>query len=140
MPNTISRYILQRVLVYLFAMTGLALLALLLERMIRVMGIITNWDGGVALVARMMLNLVPHYLGLALPAAFFFAVLLTFRHMNRNGELAALQTSGLGLIRLLPPVIGLAVISAAIAPVPAGSPRPSARYPYRSHPPHDHPL
>src|SRR3546814_9796626 len=78
MPNTISRYILQRVLVYLFAMTGLALLALLLERMFRVMGIITNWEGGVAVVARLMLNLVPHYLGMALPDPSFLRVPLTF--------------------------------------------------------------
>ena len=69
MPNTISRYILRRVVGYLFAMTGLALLALLLERMIRVMGIIANWEGGLSLVVQMMLNLVPHYLGLALPAS-----------------------------------------------------------------------
>src|SRR3546814_712130 len=110
MPNTISRYILQRVLVYLFAMTGLALLALLLERMIRVMGIITNWEGGVAPVARMMLNLVPHYLVMALPAPFFFGVLLTFHHMHRTGELAVLQASGLGLMRRIRPVNGLARI------------------------------
>src|SRR3546814_13601561 len=124
MPNTISRYILQRVLVYLFAMTGLALLALLLERMIRVMGIITNWEGGVALVARMMLNLVPHYLGMALPAAFFFGVLLTFNHINRNCALAALQASALGLLRLPPPVIRLALTLPATPPLPSGYPHP----------------
>lgn len=132
MPNTISRYILRRVLVYLFAMTGLALLALLLERMIRVMGIITNWEGGLTLVVRMMLNLVPHYLGMALPAAFFFGVLLTFNHMNRNGELAVLQASGLGLIRLLRPVIGLALILAAVAAVTFSYLQPYGRYAYRT--------
>ncbi|MFN4089680.1 MAG: LptF/LptG family permease [Alphaproteobacteria bacterium] len=132
MPNTISRYILRRVLVYLFAMTGLALLALLLERMIRVMGIVANWDGGISLVARMLLNLVPHYLGMALPAAFFFGVLLTFNHMNRNGELAVLQASGLGLTRLLRPVIGLALVLAAIAAVTFSHLQPYGRYAYRA--------
>lgn len=132
MPNTISRYILRRVLVYLFAMTGLALLALLLERMIRVMGIITNWEGGLTLVARMMLNLVPHYLGMALPAAFFFGVLLTFNHLNRNGELAVLQASGLGLMRLLRPVIGLALLLATLAAVTFSHLQPYGRYAYRT--------
>lgn len=132
MPNTISRYILRRVLVYLCAMTGLALLALLLERMIRVMGIVANWEGGLSLVVRMMLNLVPHYLGMALPAAFFFGVLLTFNHLNRNGELAVLQASGLGLIRLLRPVFGLALILAALAAVTFSHLQPYGRYAYRA--------
>lgn len=132
MPSTISRYILRRVLVYLFAMTGLALLALLLERMIRLMGIVSNWEGGLTLVVRMMLNLVPHYLGMALPAAFFFGVLLTFNHLNRNGELAVLQASGLGLMRLLRPVVGLALVLAAVAAVTFGFLQPYGRYAYRS--------
>ena len=132
MPSTISRYILRRVLVYLFAMTGLALLALLLERMIRLMGIVANWEGGLTLVVRMMLNLVPHYLGMALPAAFFFGVLLTFNHLNRNGELAVLQASGLGLMRLLRPVVGLALILAAVAAATFGFLQPYGRYTYRA--------
>ena len=132
MPNTISRYILRRVLVYLLVMTGIALAVLLLERTLRVAGLVATWHGAIGIVFRMLFNLIPHYLGMALPAAFFFGVLLTFSRLHRSSELAVLHASGLSLQRLLRPVLLLAVLLAAIAALTFGFLQPYGRYAYRA--------
>lgn len=132
MPNTISRYILRRIIAYLLVMTLIALAALLLERSLRVVGLVAGWNGAIGMVFRMLINLIPHYLGIALPAAFFFGVLLTFSHLNRNSELAVLHASGLGLHRLVRPVVALALLLTLIAAVTFGFLQPYGRYAYRA--------
>ena len=132
MPNTVSLYILRRVLLYLLAMTGVALAALLLERTLRVAGLVASWNGAVGIVFRMLLNLVPHYLGMALPAAFFFGVLLTFNRLSQSSELAALQASGLSLQRLVRPVLAVAMLLTLIAALTFGLLQPYGRYAYRA--------
>ncbi len=132
MPNTISRYILRRVVAYLVAMTLIALAALLLERTLRVVGLVANWNGATGMVFRMLMNLVPHYLGIALPAAFFFGVLLTFNHLNRSSELAVLHATGMSLQRLVRPIVALALLLTLIAAVTFGFLQPYGRYAYRT--------
>ena len=64
----IDLYILKRVALPLAATVGIAMAALLLERLIRLLDLFANRGGPMNIVLKMLANLVPHYLGLALPA------------------------------------------------------------------------
>ena len=72
----IDRYVLERTLTPLVATVSIALVALLLERMVRLMELLVNQGGPLFLVLKMISNLIPHYLGIALPAALFVGIML----------------------------------------------------------------
>ena len=76
-------YLLRQTIVPLLATTAIALIALLLERMIRLMNLTANSDISIFQVVEMLANLIPHYLGIALPAAFFIGILLAFNQIGR---------------------------------------------------------
>ncbi len=129
--KVVDRYILLRILGYAGAFAGVALLILLLERMLRLMELTASYQGTLGHMARMMLSLIPHYLEIALPSAFFLAVLLSVHHLSENGELMALQGAGVGLPRLLVPVTVMGVGLAALAFLIIAYIQPHARYAYR---------
>ena len=110
MLQTLDRYILRQVIVTSAAMIGIALAVLLLERLLRVLERAVNADEVVGYVSRMLIALVPHYLGIALPLAFFLAVMLTFNRLSRDNEFAVMTAAGVGLRRLMAPVAGLALV------------------------------
>ena len=102
MLKRIDLYILRQVLTPLFATLGVAALLLLLERMLRLFDIVANQGGPVGVVFRMLGNLIPQYLGMALPVGIFLGLYLAFRKLSTNSELETLQASGLGLTRGCP--------------------------------------
>ena len=112
MLSVIDRYLLRQVLLTCLVMTGIGLAVLLLERVIYLVGLVANPNNALGYVGQMLLLLTPHYLGIALPAAFFFGVLLTFGRLKQDGEFVVLMAAGCGLARLLRPVFGLAVLMA----------------------------
>ena len=65
----IDRYVLQRVSWPLAAAVLIGMAALLLERLIRLLDLFANRGGPLTLILRMLGNLVPHYLAIALPGA-----------------------------------------------------------------------
>lgn len=130
--RTIDFYLLRQIVGYLVAMTIITLLALLLERMLRLLEITQNSDQVVGYLSQMLLNLIPHYLGIALPAAFFLAVFLTFSRLNRDNELAALQAAGIGLPRMIAPILFLGTVLLLVAAATFSYFQPYGRYTYRS--------
>lgn len=132
MVKLLSRYILRQIVMALLAMTVVALLALLLDRLLRLMERVVDSQGSMGIVVKMLINLIPHYLGIALPAAFFFAVLLTFNRLNRDSEMAVMHAAGIGLHRLLVPVMGMAVVLSLVAAVTFSYMQPYSRYAYRA--------
>lgn len=132
MLTTLDRYILRQILVSSAAMLGIALCALLLERLIRLLDLSVNPDRVMGYVSQMMVSLIPHYLGLALPLAFFLGVLLTFNRLSRDNELAVMTAAGRGLVRIVAPAMGLALILTAVAAVTFSYLQPLARYSYRA--------
>ena len=110
MLGSLDRYLMRQVFGYLLAMTAIALLALLLERMLRLLELTQNSDKVIGYVSQMLVNLIPHYLGIALPAAFFLAVYLTFSRLNRDRELTVMNASGISLPRLMLPVVMMAIV------------------------------
>ena len=125
-------YLLRRTIVPLLATMAIALVALLLERMIRLMNLTANTDTSIFRIVEMMANLVPHYLGIALPAAFFIGILLAFNRLSSDSELVAFTASGVPLRRLLAPIMGLALILTLLALAIFGYLQPYSRYGYRA--------
>src|SRR6185369_53195 len=103
----IDRYVIEKTMVPLAATIGIALVALLMERMVRLMEILVSQGGPLFLVLKMLGNLVPHYLGLALPAALFVGVMLATTRLSIDSEIDALQSVGVSLRRLLRPLMVL---------------------------------
>ena len=91
----IDLYILKRVALPLAATVGIAMAALLLERLIRLLDLFANRGGPMNIVLKMLANLVPHYLGIAVPAALFVGVLYASMRLSSDSELDAMRASGL---------------------------------------------
>ncbi len=127
-----SRYILRQIIVYLLVLLAVALVALLLERILRLLDALGGDERVFGYLPLMVVNLLPHYLGLALPAAFFLSVLLTFNRMKRQRELVTILGSGVGLNQLLVPVMGLSIVLTLIAAVIFSYLQPYARHGYRA--------
>lgn len=129
--TTIDRYVLRKTLTPLLACIVIALIAMLLERMLRLLDFMLDKGGPFYLVLRMLANLIPHYLGLAIPAAFFVGVLLAVMRLSGDSELDAIHAMGVGLHRLLVPLIGLAAVLLVATAIIIGMLQPYTRYAYR---------
>ncbi|HEX5078471.1 MAG TPA: LPS export ABC transporter permease LptF [Geminicoccaceae bacterium] len=131
MIKLVDQYLLRKIIATSLVMTGVGLAVLLLERLLRLFGLVANPNKAFSFVGQMLVLLTPHYLSVALPAAFFFGVLLTFLRLRQDNELVVLSSVGQGLHRLIAPAMGLAVVMTAIAVLILGFLSPHARYAYR---------
>ncbi len=127
-----SRYLLAQIARPMVTAILVALIALLAERTLRVIDLVVGWRGSLFVVFEMLGYLIPHYMGLALPVAFFLGILLTFSRLSREGELAAINASGAGLPQLLRPILGAALILAVVVALLVSLLQPYARYAYRA--------
>lgn len=130
--KTIDRYVLSKILWPLTATLAIAVFALLLERLVRLLDLVVTKGSPLSLVLKMLTSLIPHYIGIALPAAFFVAVLLAIMQLSRNSELHAIQAAGIGLRRLLIPIMGLAVVLTVCSAFTLNYLQPYSRYAYRA--------
>ena len=127
-----SRYLLAQIARPMVTAILVALIALLAERTLRVIDLVVGWRGSLFVVFEMLGYLIPHYMGLALPVAFFLGILLTFSRLSREGELAAINASGTGLPQLLRPILSAALILALVVALLVSLLQPYARYAYRA--------
>lgn len=97
----IDRYLAKLVFVPLLATLVLAAMLLLLEKMLRLFDFVVTAGGPVNVVWRMLVDLVPEYLGLGIPVGLMLGVLLAFRKLALSSELDALRAVGVGYTRLL---------------------------------------
>ena len=131
MLKLVDRYLLGRIITTSLVMTGVGLAVLLLERLLRLFSLVANPNKAFSFVGQMLVLLMPHYLSVALPAAFFFGVLLTFLRLRQDNELVVLSSVGQGLNRLIAPAMMMAVVMTAAAILILGYLSPHARYAYR---------
>ncbi|MEX2202268.1 MAG: LPS export ABC transporter permease LptF [Dongiaceae bacterium] len=128
----LDRYILSRIMWPLFGTVAIALMALLLERMVRLLDFVVAKGGPIIFVLRMLANLIPHYLGLALPLAFFIGILLAMSRLSADSELDAMNATGVSLHRLLAPIMAAAIVLVACSSIIFGFLQPYTRYAYRA--------
>ena len=127
-----SRYLLTQIARPMITTILVALIALLAERTLRVIDLVVGWRGSLFVVFEMLGYLIPHYMGLALPVAFFLGILLTSSRLSREGELAAIYASGAGLPQLLRPILMAAMALALAVALLVSLLQPYARYAYRA--------
>lgn len=132
MPSILDRYLLRQLASSLLVCLGTVLVALLLERLLRLFDILAQNSHALPAVAKLIGCLVPHYLGLALPAAFFVALFLVIAKLSDDNELDAYLAGGLSIARLTKPflaaALGLSVLSVGLF----GYLQPYARHSYRA--------
>lgn len=128
----VDRYIFRRMIGPLVATLLVALLLLLVERALRLLDMIFAVRGSLSGLLTMLIYLVPHYLGLALPLGLFLAVLLAFSRLHRDREMDALQAAGISLFRLARPILIIAIAGVLIAWSVLGHLQPLGRYAYRA--------
>ena len=127
----IDRYILRSVTTPLLLSLCVAAMLLLLEQMLRLFDFVLAEQGPIDVVWRMLANLLPHYLSLALPLGGFLGILLAFRSLSLSSELDALSSSGASFGRLMRPIYALVVALMAMDFLLVGYIQPYAGYQYR---------
>ncbi|MDB5968140.1 MAG: hypothetical protein JWQ90_590 [Hydrocarboniphaga sp.] len=127
----IERYLLRLLWPPLTLSLGVVLLALVLERLLRLFDLVAAGGSALGYVLLMVLNLVPYYLGLALPAAFFASIFMVVARLGEDNELDAMLAAGRSIAELTRPFLLLAVILSVFALYLFGYLQPGSRYRYR---------
>jgi lipopolysaccharide export system permease protein len=130
--SLIDRYLLRMAFWPMVGAMGVTLVALLLERILRLLDLLSGSNDRFGFVAQLAVNLVPHYLGLTLPAAFFLALIVVINRMNQASEVDAMLASGVSLTRMAAPYLCLAAALSAVSLLVFGFLQPYSRYAYRA--------
>jgi lipopolysaccharide export system permease protein len=126
----IDRYLLALLLPRMAAALGITLVALVLERVLRLFDFVTGQGSPLGPVFGMALSLVPHYLGLALPVAFCIGVLGVVARLSEDNEIDALEGAGWSLRRIGLPFVAAAAFLALVSLALFGFLQPYSRYAY----------
>ena len=124
----IDRYLLKSMAPPMFAALAVVLIALLLERILRLFNLLAASSAKFELIVDMVGNLVPHYLGLALPAAFFISVFMVIARLGDNNEVDALLASGMSISRMTIPFVGVGAVLTLVSVMLFGFIQPYGRY------------
>ena len=106
------------------------LLAQLLERLLRLFDLAASARAAPSSVLWMAANLVPHYLGLALPMAFTAAIFAAAARLSDDNELDVMLTSGRSISRLAAPYFLVGLLLSLFSLYLIGYLQPLARYGY----------
>lgn len=132
MFKSLDIYLLRQIMPTLLVTLMVAAIILLLERMLRLLDIAVGNGVSTLVVFQMLFNLIPHYIGLALPAALFLGVLLAFRKLSSQSELDAIHSSGVGLSRFIRSAVLLGLLMMMVNLILVGYAQPFSRYAYRA--------
>lgn len=124
----VDRYLLRLMATPMAAALAVTLSALLLERVLRLFELLTGKGAPLGLVVSMAFNLVPHYLGLALPAAFAVGVIGVMSSLGSENELDAMEGAGLSIRRIGAWFIAAGALLAVISILLFGYAQPYSRY------------
>jgi lipopolysaccharide export system permease protein len=108
------------------------LVAQLLERLLRLFDLAAATGAPIWSVFAMIAQLVPHYLGVALPAAFTVATFLAIARLSDDSELDIFLSSGRSLLRVALPYFLFSVALSVLSLYLFAHLQPLSRYAYRS--------
>lgn len=128
----IDRYLLRLLFWPLVACLGVTVIALLLERILRLLDVLSQSSARFGYVAQLAANLVPHYLGLALPVAFFVALFIVIVKLSDGSEIDALLASGQSLERIAAPFVAVGLFLSVFSIIVFGYMQPYSRYAFRA--------
>jgi lipopolysaccharide export system permease protein len=101
---------------------------LLLYRILELFNELADSNARFGLLITMIGNLAPHYLGLAIPAAYFISMFLVVARLGDTSEIDALLASGLSIVRLTLPFVWVGAAVAVISVFLLGWLQPIGRY------------
>ncbi|RXF75512.1 LptF/LptG family permease [Hansschlegelia zhihuaiae] len=127
----LDRYVLALTLKPMMVSLGVVLMALLLERILRLIDILATAGAPIFIAFALAGNLVPHYLGFAMPAGFALGVYSAISKLSAGAELEAGLASGVSVRSIVRPLIALGVVLSVVSIVVVGYLSPLCRYAYR---------
>ncbi len=92
-----------------------ATLVLVVQNVLRFLDRMFDAGVGVGDLLQLTSIVLPSYLPFAIPTALLFGVLVSFGRMAADGEVIAMRASGISVWRMLPPVLALACVCAALS-------------------------
>lgn len=108
-----------------------ALVILCLERMLRIFEVVSSSVNPAGDATSMIVNLLPHYLGIAVPMALLLGIIITIDRFSRSSELTAAMGAGISLFHMTKPFMIIASFLAVITLFVEGYMQPVGRYNYR---------
>ncbi len=130
LPDRLDWYTLRALLGPLVLALCVLLVAMMLWRLLRLFELAATTGASSLLVLKMIAALLPHYLGLALPAAFFAAIFMSIARIGDDNELDAMLATGRSVARMAVPYFGVALALVAFNFALFGYLQPLARYGY----------
>jgi len=130
--SSLNRYLMKNALVSIGGLIVFAIVVLLLERLLRIFQIVTSSTQPALDAGSMVANLLPYYLGIAVPMALLLGVIITVDRFSRSSELTAAYGAGISLFYITRPFIVIAVILAGLTVFIEGYMQPIGRYNYRN--------
>lgn len=127
----LNQYLLKKSLVNIGGLIIFAIAVLLLERLLRIFEIVSNSTNPAADASSMVINLLPHYLGMAVPMALLLGVIITIDRFSRSSELTAALGAGVSLPQMTKPFMLIAAFLAVLTLFIEGYMQPVGRYNYR---------
>nr|WP_246495802.1 LptF/LptG family permease [Ameyamaea chiangmaiensis] len=130
-PRTLDRYLLAQLLPPFVIALSVVLAALLLERLLVLFNALAQDGSPLSTFVSLLADLLPHYLGLALPAALCVGVFTIVRRMSDNNEVDALLAGGVPLTRIARPFLQAGAWLGVFSVLLFGYIQPYARYDFR---------
>ena len=127
----LNQYLLKRSLINIGGLIIFAIVVLLLERLLRIFEIVSNSSNPAGDASSMVINLLPHYLGMALPMALLLGITITIDRFSKSSELTAALGAGVSLPQMTRPFMLIAAALAVITLFVEGYMQPVGRYNYR---------
>jgi lipopolysaccharide export system permease protein len=126
-----DRYIFRLVLVPMIGTLLLAASLLILDKMLRLFEVVASEGGPIGVVFRMLANLLPEYMSLAIPLGLMLGILFAFRKLATTSELDVMRAVGLGYTRLLRVPYLITIVLAGLNLLIVGYLQPLSRYDYQ---------
>lgn len=127
----LNRYLMRKAAVNIGGLIIFAICILLMERLLRIFQVVSNSTTPAQDATTMVVNLLPYYLGMAVPMALTLGVIITVDRFSRTSELTAALGSGVSLLNMTKPFIFLALILSGTAFMVESVLIPKGRYQYR---------
>ncbi len=129
-PDRLDAYTLRLFAPPLMFALGTLLLAQMLERLLRLFDLAASTGADLGAVMRMAGNLLPHYLGLAIPTAFTAAIFMAVARLGDNSELDVMLGTGRSITRIAIPYFVVALLLCGFNFYLFGYLQPMSRYRY----------
>src|SRR5215471_16943010 len=113
MPKILDRYLVREILLpfflWLLLLTFVLIMPPILQNAEQLIAKGVAWS----IVLRVILTLVPQALGLTIPMALLYGILLGLGRLSADREFVALQACGVSVFRVLRPIVLLAILGCA---------------------------